>query len=52
LAAYDISVNPTTTRNHRPNPVHQGDHSGGGPTIRAAQVDREGEPHAGLGPKV
>src|SRR6266536_4357254 len=39
---------PTATRNHRPDPVHQGDHSGGGTTTRAAQVDRGGEPHAGL----
>jgi hypothetical protein len=27
---------PTTTRNHRPHPVHQSDHSGGVTTTRAA----------------
>src|SRR5262249_18762959 len=32
----------------RRTPVHQGDHSGGDTTTRAAQVDRGGEPHAGL----
>jgi hypothetical protein len=59
LAAYDVSVNvvflggadfdfPTAARNHRPDPVHEGDHSGGGTTTRAAQVDRGGEPHTRL----
>src|SRR5262249_21645254 len=50
LAAYDVSVN--ATRNHRPDPVPQADHPGGGTTTRAAQVDRGGEPHAGLELKV
>src|SRR5262249_49368257 len=39
---------PTTTRNHRPNQLHQGDHSGGDTTTGAARVDQGGEPHAGL----
>jgi len=63
LAAYDVSVNvvlhrrcrlrlPTATRNQRPDPLRQGDHSGGSTTTRAAQVDRGGEPHAGLDLKV
>jgi len=39
---------PTAARNHRPDPVRQGDNPGGGTTTRAAHVDRRGEPHAGL----
>jgi hypothetical protein len=36
------------TRNHRPDPVRQRDQPGRGATTGAAQVDRGGEPNAGL----
>ena len=59
MAAYDVSVNvvclggadfddPPPLGNDRPDPLRQGDHPGGGTATRAAQVDRGGEPHAGL----
>lgn len=46
--SYRVDPSARSPRNHRPDPVHQGDHSRGDTTTGAAHVDRGGEPHAGL----
>lgn len=39
---------PAATRNHRSDPLRQGDHPGGGASTRAARLDRASRPHARL----
>ena len=50
LAAYDVRglPPPAGTRIHRPFPLCQGDHPGGGTATGAARLARAGEPNPGL----